>query len=143
VNPPFVRLDLSIEHARAVGTLLDLATRIHMGQVSEILALVEAGTLPMRDDRAASCKRKATQEEQYEVDDAVVALRRALGHPSGSHFGIAHVSEEAKLGYEAMKAVKKALHDHLHPDMLHHVDGDGVRVRYGTGAVPAATMVTK
>lgn len=141
MSAPLVRLDLSIEHAEAVASLLDLATRIHMGQVSEILSLVEEGTLPIRDDAATGSRRKATEDDAYRIEDAVVALRRALGHPSGSSFGIGHVSDEAKHGYEAMKAVRKAVHDHLHPDMRHVVDADGVIVRYAKGPVPTARII--
>lgn len=143
MNPPFVRLDMSIEHAEALGSLLDLATRIHMGQVSEILSLVEAGTLPIREDREPACKRKATQHECDRVEDVLVDLRRALGHGSGSYFGIGHVSPEAKRGYEAMKTVKRALHLHLRPDVRPHVDADGVTVRYDKGPVPMASVITE
>lgn len=134
---------MSIEHAEALGSLLDLATRIHMGQVSEILSMVETGTLQVRDDREPTFKRKATQDESDSIEDVIVDLRRALGHTSGSHFGIGHVSPEAKRGYEAMKAVKRALHLHLRPDVRPHVDADGVTVRYDRGPVPTASVITE
>lgn len=134
---------MSIEHAEALGSLLDLATRIHMGQVSEILSLVEAGTLQVRDDREPAFKRRATQDESDSIEDVLVGLRRALGHTSGSYFGIGHVSSEAKRGYEAMKAVKKALHLHLRPDVRPHVDADGVTVRYDKGPAPMASVITE
>jgi hypothetical protein len=141
MSGPLVRIELSMEHAKALGSLLDLATRIHMGQVSEIASLVEAGTLPVRDDRAPRAKRPATEEENLRVEAAVTALRDAIGHTWGSYFGIGHVSEEAKRGYEIMKAVRKTVHDHLHPDERHVVDADGVLVRYAAGPVPVATIV--
>lgn len=143
MSPPFVRLDMSIEHAEALGSLLDLATRIHMGQVSEILSIVETGTLQVRDEREPTFKRNATQDESDRVEDVLVDLRRALGHTSGSYFGIGHVSPEAKRGYETMKAVKKALHFHLRPDVRPHVDADGVTVRYDKGPVPMASVITE
>lgn len=143
MNTPFVRLDLSLEHAQAVGTLLDFATRIHMGQVSEILALVQEGTIPMRDDAVDGSKRPAAQDERNRIEDVLIDLRRAMGHASGSHFGIGNVSDEAKLGYEAMKALKQAIHQHLRPEVEHVVDADGVTVRYSKNPIPEAKVILR
>lgn len=136
----FVDLRMPVGHADAVASLLDLATRIHMGQVSEILALVDDGRLPVRDDRSPSFRRLASESDRHAVEDALRSLAAALGHPTGSHFGIAKASAEAGMGHEAMKAIRKALHDHLTPEVRHTVHSEGVVVRYASGTAPTATV---
>jgi hypothetical protein len=135
-----VTMEMTLAHAEAVASLLDLASRLHMGQVSEIAALVSTGSLLMRDEGVPAGRRDATPDEIANLEDVLKTVQRAIGQPHGASFGIAASSEEARRGYEVMKVVRKAIHQHLRPEIRHVVDADGLTVRYVKDAAPTATI---
>lgn len=139
MTQPKVLVELTIEHAEAVASLLDLATRIEMGQIEEISSLMREGRIVVR---AGSDASPATGDESDAADEVCASLKNLLGHPRSGSFGIGspHVPAEAKRGYEAMKAIQQALHMHLRPDVRHDVRRDGVTVRYAAGEVPTARI---
>lgn len=138
-----VLLDMSVDQAESVIAMLDLASRIHMGQIEEISSLANQRLLMARDDGSD----KGVALPHGSVDDLEELMMKAkgiLGHPRTGSFGIGArgVSIDAKRGYEVQKVLQKAVHDHVRPEVRHTTASQGVIVRYGDGTVPTATVKT-
>lgn len=134
-------LDLDLDQAKAVSDLLDLANRIHMGQLEEISSLANQRMLSGRD--AATDRGIALSHEEVDrLEEILVSAKAVLGHPSNGSFGVGArgVSDDAKRGYEVSKVIKKALHDHLRPEVRHTTDSTGLTVRYAPGDAPTARI---
>jgi hypothetical protein len=134
-------LDMDLDQAKAVADLLDLANRIHMGQLEEISSLANQRMLSGRDavsDRGVPLGR----DEVDRLETILLSAKAVLGHPANGSFGVGArgVSDDAKRGYEVSKVLKKALHDHLRPDVRHTTDSTGLTVRYAPGDAPSARI---
>lgn len=139
MTEPTVVLETTIPQARVIGDALDLYSRMAMGQMAEIATLVSMGVIQVRDDRAPDCRRPATMDEADLVSDLCGKLATALGHGTGSHFGIGRSGHAGRTAYEVQKALDKAIADHERPGGR-TVQHDGVTVRYTTHPEPRARI---
>lgn len=136
-----VRLEMTTEQATAVTAALDLANRIALGQIGEIAVLAQTGQLFARDDHAPGGSRAPTSDEIEDIRIKCIEIARILGHRGGS-FGVGSsgITVEARRGYEVMKAIQKAVADHVAPGGR-TVRHDGVTVRYTQDPAPTASIV--
>ena len=137
-----VLLDIDLDQAKAVADLLDLANRIHMGQLEEISSLANQRLLLGRVDSSDEGVPLGAVDVDR-IEELMFSAKSVLGHPRGGSFGIGArgLSMDAKRGYEVSKVLKKALHDHLRPEVRHTVDSTGLSVRYVPGDPPVARVV--
>lgn len=138
-----VRIEVDVAYAESMVRLLDLAGRIHMGQLDEISSLANQGMILGRDrgtDEGVPLDREAVDR----LEEIMISAKAVLGHPAGGSYGIGGrgVSIDAKRCYEVQKALAKAVHDHLRPDVRHVTDAVGLTVRYAQGEAPTAKVVT-
>ena len=140
-----VLIETSIEHAQALSKLLDLSVRIHLGQFEELADLARMGEIRRRSGTQSTDGEILSIEQIEQIEEWLKAIKWVLGHPGNGSFGIGApgVAMDAKRGYEIKKALDKALHMHLTPDVLHSVHRDGVLVRYAPGEVPEARIEIK
>ena len=137
-----VLVTLSIDQARAVTDELDLANRVRLGQFGEIANIAAQGGMLVSDAHAPGGARDIRPDEMTRIAELCRELAAAFGHGRGSSFGIGARGAclTTRRGYEAMKAVRKAIADHERPGG-HTVDHDGVAVRYTTDEAPTAVVV--
>lgn len=140
-----VIIDASVEQAQALSKLLDLATRIHLGQFGEIEMVAREQELLVRADATSSKGRPATADELEDAEALLIRLKGIFGHHANGSYGIGAegVSILAKRGYEMKKTIDKALHGHLTPDLRHVVTSSGVTARYTPDALPTVRVETK
>jgi len=142
-DEPRIRLDLSIAHAQSLAELIDLATRMHLGQFTEIAGLARMHKILARSDLQGGNGQPIDIIQSEQLEEVLRSAEHIMGHiPGRSNFSIGSpgVSPECKRGYETLKVLQKALHEHLTPNTKHTVNGDGLLVRYDQGPAPVATI---
>lgn len=137
-----VRIEVDVEYAESVVRLLDLAGRIHMGQLEEVSSLANQRVILARDagsDAGVPLDREAVDR----LEEIMLSAKALLGHHAGGSYGIGGrgVSVDAKRCYEVQKVLAKAVHDHLRPEVRHVTDATGLTVRYAQGEAPVARIV--
>lgn len=134
-----VTLEMTVEQAAAIAHMLDLATRIHLCQFSEIEWLSRLGYIKHR------LGHNLNQDDWGHIEVYADHMKSVFGFPSNASFGIGspHVSKDAHRGYEVKKVLEKALAEHRDPNPkgLRGVNYDGLVVRYTDDPVPVAAVV--
>lgn len=140
-----IRLDVTVDQARAMARGFDLVTRIGLGQLEEIAHLFTDGTI--KPTEAVPVEPIANfLAVQEQLQNALSDAKRALGHPDNGSFGVGspRVAPDIHRVYEVMKVLDKALFD-LRPDASTAFKGpnsDGLIVRYTTDPAPVVTIIS-
>jgi hypothetical protein len=133
-----VTLEMTVDQTHALTRMLDLATRIHMCQFGEISYHARTGEIKKRGGELL------TDEETGVLEYLCARLSNIFGfEPNSSHgIGAAHVSKDAKRGWETKKVIEKALAMHKDPNPvgIRGVNYDGLSVRYTQDPAPVATV---
>lgn len=144
----FMDIRVSLKHAQAVSRLLDLASRLGIGQINMIGEAVRMGDIPgfaVKDDPRYPDKPDLSFETKERVDALAEAIKQELGYPKNGSYGIGsqNVPDTAKLGWEVKKVIDQALAYHRDPNpSFKGVNYDGVdSLRYAGGPAPTAQIV--
>lgn len=139
-----VKLELTLEQARAISAAADLYARIGIGQLEEIKNLVSMGIVPARAEHGEPV-HQASMEVVDLIGEKLSSAKGDLGfHPNGSR-GIGHQHNHMSVlrSWEVKKVLDKALALHRDPNpSFPNVDYDGLILRLTDDPEPIASVVT-
>jgi hypothetical protein len=130
-------LTVTIDQATSMTRLLDIATRIHLGQFGEIDYLAKCGEIKHRNGNNLGV------DDCDLLKNLIDKMQHIFGFSGGSSFGIGspHVCMDAHCGYEIKKVIEKALAEHRDPNpSFRGVNYDGLTVRYTNDPAPVAVI---
>lgn len=138
-----VKLEITVEQARALSQALDVYTRLALGQIEIISELVSTGEIPRRREQKEE-RRIATMDDVDDVRALAKTIKTSLGYSaSGSNgLGHRHVSLMGHRAYELQKVVDKAISTRpgsTAPACA--VSRDGLSVRYTQDPAPIAKFL--
>jgi len=137
-----VSISITSEQAYAMRDALDLYSRLCIGQLEEIVRLVERGVIPAAQ-AAGHNRTNATAEQIAQAAEHLGRCKDALGYPRNGSNGIGHphVDASAHRAYEIQKVLAQALANHSNPNpQFKGVDYDGLGPRYTLDPEPVATI---
>lgn len=143
----FMDLRVSLRHAEAVSRLVDVASRLGLGQINMIGEAVRMGDIPgfaQKGDPRFPDSPRVSIEVMERIDALAEAIKQELGYPTNGSYGISspNVPDSAKLGWEVKKVIDQTLAYHRDPNpAFKGVNYDGLDLRYSDAPAPTARIV--
>jgi hypothetical protein len=136
-----IQVNMTLEQASAVSSLLDLAVRIHMGQFNVIAE--EYAHDRIKISRAGHGE-SATFEQIDRIRALLADLKSLGGHAPNSSFGIGSpaIDTQTHRCYEVQRTLAQVVAIATNAHAM-SVDRDGLRVRYTNDPLPVAKRVTE
>ena len=128
-----VTIQLTMTQATAINVALDLYSRLCIGQLERVAAMVRDGEIPIGFLSSQEQRLTASLEQRDLIYRKLLECKQILGYPPNGSNGIGHphVCANAHRAREIYEAIQQAMAVHRNPNpVFPTTDYDGRTVRH-------------